>query len=160
MKSHAEAVAALTGKPSKRQGGTARDGKLIREMAAKYVDEDGAVCWSLFLPLQLRTEANTQEHWRVKYKRAKHQRDTARLTAQRLIGKWIWNFPLKITIARMAPRALDSDNLARSAKAVRDGIADWLGIDDRDPCVIWEYDQMRHEPKTYGVKVKIRRARP
>jgi hypothetical protein len=39
---------------------------------------------------------------------------------------------LVVYMTRIAPRALDTDNLASCAKAVRDSIAEALGIDDRD----------------------------
>ena len=39
-------------------------------------------------------------------------------------------FPIVVTITRLGPRALDSDNLASSGKHVRDAIATWLGVDD------------------------------
>jgi len=35
------------------------------------------------------------------------------------------------------------------------GIADALGIDDRDPRVSWRYAQRRGEPKVYAVEVSI-----
>jgi hypothetical protein len=50
-------------------------------------------------------------------------------------------------------RAMDSDGIARSLKAVRDGVADALGVDDGDPRVTWLTTQERGE-KT-GVKVSI-----
>ena len=37
----------------------------------------------------------------------------------------------------MPGAGLDSDNVVGSAKAVRDGIAEWLGVDDRSPLVEW-----------------------
>ena len=35
------------------------------------------------------------------------------------------------------------------------GIADALGIDDRDPRVSWRYSQKRGKPKEYLVEVSI-----
>ena len=63
--------------------------------------------------------------------------------------------PLVITITRVGPRELDTDNLAASAKHIRDGIADWLGINDRLKLLRWEYAQERGAPKEYGVKVRV-----
>lgn len=61
-----------------------------------------------------------------------------------------------VRITRVAPsNGLDFDGLAAACKAVVDGIADWLGVDDRDPRVKWEYDQRRG--KTYAVEIEIRR---
>ena len=59
--------------------------------------------------------------------------------------------PYKIIIVRHGKRKLDSDNLAASAKFVRDGVADALGIDDGDDSLAtWHYMQ---EPGQYMVEV-------
>jgi len=42
-------------------------------------------------------------------------------------------------------------------KHPRDAIAEALGIDDRDPRVLWEYAQERGGVGVYGVRVEIRR---
>ena len=60
-----------------------------------------------------------------------------------------------VTITRIAPRALDDDNLAASAKHVRDGIADAMGLDDRDPRVRWRYAQRSDGRGVYGVEIRI-----
>lgn len=63
--------------------------------------------------------------------------------------------PCVVTITRLAnSNGLDSDNLLSSAKGIRDQIAAWLGVDDRDPRVTWEYAQER--AKEYGVRVEVR----
>jgi hypothetical protein len=46
-----------------------------------------------------------------------------------------------VEITRIGPREVDDDNLAFSAKSIRDAVADWLGVDDRDPRVRWRYAQ-------------------
>lgn len=52
--------------------------------------------------------------------------------------------PCTVLLERIAPSiGLDDDNLAGSLKAVRDAIAEWLGLDDRDPRVAWKYAQRR-----------------
>lgn len=63
--------------------------------------------------------------------------------------------PCIIQITRIAPRALDSDNMVASAKSVRDGVADWLGVDDGSPLIDWRYAQERGKPKTYGVRIQF-----
>ena len=50
---------------------------------------------------------------------------------------------------------LDTDNLAGGFKAVRDGIADWLGINDGDKAITWNYTQERGQPKQYAARVVI-----
>jgi len=103
------------------------------------------------LPLRLVSEANAHEHWRKRQTRAKSQRSTAatwlRQHAEPIAG------PLVITMSRLAPGSLDSDNAVGACKHVRDGIADWLGIDDRDARVEWRVEQERQP--YYGVRVHI-----
>jgi len=48
---------------------------------------------------------------------------------------------LVVRLVRRAPRRLDGDNLAGALKSVRDGVADALGVDDRNPRVRWVVDQ-------------------
>lgn len=70
---------------------------------------------------------------------------------------WI-GLPATVKLTRVAPsNGLDDDNLRGALKSVRDGIADALGVDDRDPRVTWEYDQRRGKPREYAVEVEIRR---
>lgn len=61
----------------------------------------------------------------------------------------------QVTLTRIAPRALDDDNLRGALKATRDGVADALGIDDRDARVEWRYTQERGNPRTYAVRVTV-----
>jgi hypothetical protein len=51
--------------------------------------------------------------------------------------------PLEITLVRVGKRDLDDDNLAGAFKAVRDGVADWLGINDGSKKLVWKYEQTR-----------------
>lgn len=65
------------------------------------------------------------------------------------------SLPLIITITRVGPRELDGDNLQGACKHVRDGIADWLGVNDRDKRIQWKYEQTRCGVKAYGVTVRV-----
>jgi crossover junction endodeoxyribonuclease RusA len=104
------------------------------------------------LPIRTVSEANMREHWGAKAKRAKEQRRIARWTLAGSCRGMKKAKRITITLTRVGVRNLDSDNLARSMKAVRDGIADALGIDDGDARLTWFYRQERGE---YAVKVKI-----
>ena len=108
----------------------------------------------IVIPVRTVSEANraSHEHWRVRQQRAKTQRRAAGMLC---LAFRPFELPLTVTITRVAPRALDDDNLASSQKHVRDGIADALGIDDRDPRVSWRYAQRRGDPKKYFVEVII-----
>lgn len=110
------------------------------------------------------SEANQRGHWSKGAKRAKEQRSVARMKvygagAVRLRG---WT-ALAVTLTRLAPRRLDSDNLQRALKAVRDGVADALGVDDGDPRIEWRYGQRKAmsidgiemRSLRYGVEIRI-----
>lgn len=107
--------------------------------------------------LRLVSEANAHEHWRKRHQRAKIQKHAA--------SAHLWiaaagNRPtgdLVVTITRVAPRMLDSDNATGSAKHVRDGVALWLGRDDSVTSGIdWIVRQAKG--KTYGVEIRIETA--
>jgi len=89
------------------------------------------------IPVKAVSTANLREHWAKKSKRTASQRSSARLCCPR----WGAGPILVVRLTRVSPRQLDSDNLASALKAVRDGVADWLRIDDGSPLVRWEYGQ-------------------
>ena len=108
--------------------------------------------------LVLVSEANSHQHWRLRQKRAKAQKTSAWAHTRHQI---VWRrpnavqLPATVTITRIAPRMLDSDNAVGSAKHVRDGIAEALGIDDSSPLVAWEVRQERGAPRYYSVRIEI-----
>lgn len=65
------------------------------------------------------------------------------------------SLPLVVTLVRIAPRELDDDNLRGAFKAMRDAVAEWLGVDDADPRVEWAYGQKRAGPREYRVGIEI-----
>ena len=70
--------------------------------------------------------------------------------------------PLVVTITRVAPGVLDTDNLAGAAKSVRDAIAHWLGLDDgkaeRAGLVLWQVAQRKGGKGVWHVEIDIRTA--
>jgi hypothetical protein len=104
--------------------------------------------------IRLTSLTNAREHWSKRAARAKTQRGRARLYAQ-VAGVHLVGLPLVITIIRRGPGTLDDDNAVTSAKHVRDGIADALGIDDRSPLVTWVVQQER--ARQWSVKVDVKR---
>jgi hypothetical protein len=58
-------------------------------------------------------------------------------------------------LVRIAPRALDDDNLRGALKAARDGVSDAMGVNDRDPRVTWLYGQRRGSTGQYAVEVSV-----
>ncbi len=86
----------------------------------------------------------------------------ARIAVQRNLTGWMLlsqagvnrpALPLAITIVRVGPKPLDAhDNLPGSAKHIVDAVAKYLGVDDADTRVRWEY---RQERGASGVRVEF-----
>lgn len=115
------------------------------------------------LPLRLRSRQNGfGGHWATSARLNKQERLTASWACggplaeyrKGLEGGWVR--ALSVTITRIAPRELDDDNLRISAKSLRDGITDALGLkSDRDKRLTWEYSQERGKPGEYAVKITV-----
>lgn len=103
------------------------------------------------LPIKSVSVANLRMHWAVKAKLAKAHRNASRagLASVAPIPPVL---PLTVVLTRLGPRTLDSDNLASALKAVRDGVSDWLGVDDGHPELDWQYRQRKG---AYAVEVEI-----
>lgn len=96
------------------------------------------------VPVKLVNVANAREHWAVRAKRAKAQRletRSALMHHSRMPVLVALDSGISITITRRGGRRMDDDGLTISAKHVRDGIADWLGIDDGDKRLTWVVKQ-------------------
>lgn len=106
------------------------------------------------VPVRTVSEANRRDHWRVKAKRAKQHRRWAAAVCPRHA------LPCVVAMTRLSAGELDDDNLRSALKAVRDGIADALGVDDRDPRVRWEYGQAKCKRGEFGVRVTIMALEP
>lgn len=104
------------------------------------------------IPIRTVSVMNTSEHHMARARRAKAHRQAAHWSLVTLKKPAL---PCMVTLTRIAPRPLDGDNLQSALKALRDGVADWLGVDDRDPRVTWNYGQRAGKPKTYSVLVTI-----
>jgi hypothetical protein len=84
---------------------------------------------------------NQRELWQ---QRARRVRDERLHAAVALHGAERPALPCVVTFTRVAPsNGLDCDALPASCKGVRDQVAQWLGVDDRDPRVRWVYEQRR-----------------
>jgi crossover junction endodeoxyribonuclease RusA len=103
------------------------------------------------LPIRIESVANKREHWGKKAARTKLHRFAALAIQPHPL-------PCVVTLIRVAPRQLDDDNLASGFKALRDGIADRLGVKDNDPRVQWKYAQVRGKAKEYAARVRIEAA--
>jgi hypothetical protein len=105
------------------------------------------------VPIKIESSLNLREHWRKRANRNTSHRAAAYFALK--AAKIKPALPCVVTLTRVAPRDLDDDNLAGGFKSVRDGVADWLGIDDRDKRVQWRYEQRKGKPKVYEATVRI-----
>lgn len=103
----------------------------------------------VMLPLKTVSEANGRDHWRVKARRTRLQRHTARALVRPSA------LPVTVTLTRYSAGTLDDDNLRSALKAVRDGIADAFGVPDNDPRLCFTYQQAKAKRGEYGVQVRI-----
>lgn len=112
---------------------------------------------SPFIPIRIVSSANLVEHWAKKYKREHEQRELIGLYLRPILDQI--TLPVKITLIRVAPRALDDDNLPYSLKSHRDCICDLIrpgmapGRADGDSLVKCCYKQEKGKPKEYGLKI-------
>ncbi len=106
------------------------------------------------LPLRLASEANARGSWHAGAARARLARAQVNAALRRAEPGPL-PLPVVVRITRVGPRRLDDDNLSRAAKALRDGVADWLGCDDGDPRVSWHYAQATS--REYRVVVTVER---
>lgn len=105
--------------------------------------------------LRLVSEANAGGKLRDKIKRKSAVRETVWLALSRRPRMTAW--PFVITLTRLGGKRLDSDNLARSMKAVQDAVAEWLGIDDGDERIEWKYEA--RPDWVMGCEIKIEEAK-
>lgn len=94
---------------------------------------------------------NAREHFRVKAKRVKAEREA---TGWALKGKPLPPIPCSVRLTRVSPRGVaDDDNLVGAMKAVRDEVAAWLGIDDKHRNQVrYVYEQARGP---WGVRIEF-----
>lgn len=125
----------------------ARKNKPIKLLEhAAYRRADGA--FVTVLPVRILSTANMREHHFTKARRIKKLRE---------LGICITSVPLPVTVTlvRVAPIALDGDNLQNAFKGLRDGIADRFGVPDNHPGLHWKYDQRKAGVREYGVEVVV-----
>lgn len=112
----------------------------------------------LQLPVEVKSDQhipNGRGHWAVSYRFNKAQGKELDIwfygmrLSPAFKGRW------KIKLTRLGCTSpMDSDNLARAFKHIRDKLAGWLGVDDRDSeRLSWEYDQCSESQ--VGIQIEI-----
>lgn len=118
-------------------------------------DPDDAIRFAF--PCKTVSESNERSHPFERARRVKEHRKTAGWQTRAKVDhrELLATSDVDVTLTRVAPSGgLDDDNLRGALKAIRDGVADALGVDDGDPRVGWKYGQRRGP---YGVEVTIER---
>lgn len=108
----------------------------------------------LHVPLRTVPGMNVREHWAARSKRVKGERECTTWLLKTMAKPAL---PLIVTLTRVAPsNGLDDDNLTGALKGVRDAVAHWLGVDDKDRATVrYEYEQERGP---WGVRIEWRTA--
>lgn len=113
--------------------------------------------------IELESEANKHEHWAAKSRRARTQKGIVKAELGCVIfdGKDDGgNYRIVLTrVKRKFQRNYDGDNLQRAFKAVRDAVADALGIDDGSNRLEWLYRQAKGNCDRGYVTMEIERVR-
>ena len=106
------------------------------------------------VPLRTTAGQNVREHHLARHRRVKAERHAV---AWLLITKLPPRGPVRVLMRRVSPgNPLDAhDNLRGALKAPVDQVAAWLGRDDRDPSITWDYDQRRGEKGEWLVEIEV-----
>lgn len=108
-----------------------------------------------FVPVRTHNDLNCRQGWRIVWSRGKRQRTaTATIAATQATQEQLPEKPLVVLLTRVGRGLMDDDNLQGALKHVRDGIADWLGVDDRHRHIV-RYEYAQERGKEYGVRVRI-----
>ena len=105
------------------------------------------------VPIRTVSALNAREHPMARHRRVKSERNATFWILAPLAKPA--TLPAAVRLTRLGPtNGLDQDdNLNASMKGVRDQVAEWLGVNDRDPRVKWLYAQRRE--KAWGVGVEF-----
>lgn len=121
----------------------------LRLLWALELLDEAPVAKAIDLPFRVESRANDHRsnHWGARAATTKIQRMGTHLA---LAGLKAWARRqleaggLVVRVVRLAPRALDAhDNLGHALKAITDGVADALSVNDRDERVTFVPDAER-----------------
>lgn len=128
------------------------------------------VVFEMELPIITVSEANLRDHWSKSSKRHKLQKAAVWVALnnyyndfhrRRFNPRPFIPLPCLVTLTRISPRSLDSDNLQMAFKSIRDSVADFIrpgmavGRADDTKEIQWAYEQEKGIPKQKGIRIKI-----
>jgi hypothetical protein len=110
------------------------------------------------IPLRTGRGLNDRMHHMVRAKKVRTERRTVhwylKMAAPFFPAHLTGEQRVVVTLRRCGPtKGLDSDNICGAMKGCRDGVADWIGIDDGSERVAWNYEQER--ANAWGVLVRV-----
>jgi len=120
------------------------------------------VTLDVVVQVKTRSVLNLREHWAARARRAKAHRAATILALRRAHpggadARWALDGDARLVVVLTRyGRRLDDDNLRGALKAVRDGVAEWAGLDDGSDQWRWEYAQDRAGKLGERVSVSVR----
>lgn len=103
----------------------------------------------LTIPLRTGRGLNDREHHFKRYTRQRKEQFAVGMFLNRCTRP---GTPCTVFLTRIAPsEGLDDDNLVGALKAVRDAVADWIGVDDGKHDVVYRYAQERGP---WGIRIE------
>lgn len=132
--------------------------ELFRRLKALDLLEAAEPFHVLELPFVTASRANDHRsnHWAARARTSAAHRMGTQLALAKLrthLRRQLEPSGLVVRVVRIAPRRLDShDNVGMALKAVCDGVADALGVNDRDPRLVLQPDQEQGSPPRVRVE--------
>ena len=129
----------------------------LRAEAAKAIAVDGDAALTVVLPIHTFNELNQRMHWGKKQRVMGDIRPVVRMAMEANANSRGLRIrpPCRVRLTRLAPTELDAhDGMPASLKKPLDGVADWLGVDDSNPAVQWEYGP-QEKARTFGLRVEV-----
>jgi hypothetical protein len=111
---------------------------------------------SVTIPIRVVPEVNQRGGWQRRFfSRTKPHKEIVFLACRTTFGATPPKLPLVIKMTRISPGMLDDDNAVGAMKAVRDSVAQYLGINDRDNRVKWLVGQEKGKRGQYAVRIDV-----
>lgn len=114
------------------------------------------------VPVELNSQSggNSRQSHFIRAARVKKQREALSLAIlaagfRHVFERGHLRLPLHVRCTRVAPNALDSDNLTIAFKALRDELCKHLGVDDKTGLIRWSYAQRKGAVREYGATLVI-----
>lgn len=106
------------------------------------------------VPIRTTRGQNEREHPMARHRRVKSEREAV---AWLLKPHRAPAGPVTVLMRRVAPsKGLDAhDNLPASLKAPVDQVAAWLGRDDADPSITWQYAQRPGKKGEWAIEIEV-----